>query len=236
MALKSEETICRLFNERGYNEAFDFVGKINNGKETVDFAYRCKRCGAISIRTASYYLYRYHRIICNECGTASDGNGVWSRSPECESAMQYYQQGHSVAETAEKFGVSAAQINNAVRYRGLTNGKDFREESKKVNQKRMEIAGRGYPARKCHSHIQRAKRFGVPYEYGITLRTLLKEKGLRCAICGGLCDMDDKTWGDCGPLYPSIDHIIPLAKGGGHTWNNIQVSHMMCNSIKGDKI
>ena len=39
-----------------------------------------------------------------------------------------------------------------------------------------------------------------------------------------------------GPLSPSIDHIIPMAKKGGHVWNNVQIAHIICNSEKGDKI
>ena len=38
-----------------------------------------------------------------------------------------------------------------------------------------------------------------------------------------------------GPMYPSIDHIIPMSKGGGHIWSNVQVAHIICNSIKSDK-
>jgi 5-methylcytosine-specific restriction endonuclease McrA len=37
-------------------------------------------------------------------------------------------------------------------------------------------------------------------------------------------------------LYPSIDHIVPLAKGGNHTWNNVQLAHHYCNTLKRDKV
>ena len=29
--------------------------------------------------------------------------------------------------------------------------------------------------------------------------------------------------------------MIPIAKGGTHTWDNIQLAHRHCNSIKSDK-
>ena len=37
-----------------------------------------------------------------------------------------------------------------------------------------------------------------------------------------------------GNYYPSIDHVIPLSKGGIDTWNNVRLSHRICNSLKSD--
>lgn len=82
-------------------------------------------------------------------------------------------------------------------------------------------------------NTQRAKKFGCEFEKGITLKKLIERDGLRCAICGKKCDWNDRSWnGNCGPMYPSMDHIIPMSKGGGHTWDNVQVAHMICNDRK----
>lgn len=46
---------------------------------------------------------------------------------------------------------------------------------------------------------------------------------------GGLC-------GICGKLIPggfTIDHIIPLARGGKHCYENVQIAHSKCNNRKG---
>ena len=86
-------------------------------------------------------------------------------------------------------------------------------------------------------HRKRATKYGCDYERGVTLKALIKRDGLRCAICGGECDLNDRSYGNgIGPLYPSMDHIIPMCKGGGHTWNNVQVAHHICNSRKNAKI
>jgi 5-methylcytosine-specific restriction endonuclease McrA len=37
-------------------------------------------------------------------------------------------------------------------------------------------------------------------------------------------------------LSGTLDHIIPLAKGGDHTYENIKLAHMICNSYKSDKV
>ena len=89
---------------------------------------------------------------------------------------------------------------------------------------------------KTGKHIERAKLHGCEWESGVTLSKLLKRDGLRCALCGELCDPNDTSWGNgSGPLYPSMDHKIPLAKGGTHTWDNVQVAHLICNSFKNIK-
>lgn len=41
--------------------------------------------------------------------------------------------------------------------------------------------------------------------------------------------------------YPSwwcatLDHIVPLSKGGQHTRDNVQCSHRRCNEIKSDSL
>lgn len=66
-----------------------------------------------------------------------------------------------------------------------------------------------------------------------------RDKGV-CHLCGTRCDFDDKVEIDgtiiCGNMYPSVDHVIPLAKGGLHSWSNVKLAHRICNSIKGDMI
>lgn len=84
------------------------------------------------------------------------------------------------------------------------------------------------------NHRKRARIKGVEYEPGITLKKLIERDGNICQICGKPCDADDHSYGSSGPLYPSIDHIVPMAKGGPHTWGNVQLAHVICNSKKRD--
>jgi len=87
------------------------------------------------------------------------------------------------------------------------------------------------------SHRHRARMYGCAYDSSVTLKKLIKRDGLRCAICGEMCDPDDRSWSKySGPMYPSIDHIIPMSKGGGHIWSNVQIAHIICNSEKGANI
>lgn len=72
----------------------------------------------------------------------------------------------------------------------------------------------------------------------ISVKVLYKrDKGV-CYICGGECDFEDHTkingYFTVGPTYPSIDHLIPIARGGMHAWDNVKLAHHHCNSIKSD--
>ena len=101
---------------------------------------------------------------------------------------------------------------------------ECRDIQKKIIKKKYKTNG---------SHTHRARKYGVEWERGITLRSAVNRFGLICALCGEPCDWNDRSWTKYfGPKYPSIDHIIPLSKGGTHTWNNVQVAHIICNDLK----
>lgn len=80
---------------------------------------------------------------------------------------------------------------------------------------------------------------GTTCDPTITLDKLWMRDGGICKLCGGPCDMEDyETRGDAfiaGDRYPSIDHVKPLAAGGTHTWDNVQLAHRICNSVKGKR-
>lgn len=55
-----------------------------------------------------------------------------------------------------------------------------------------------------------------------------------CAICGKPVDMELKF---PHPLSKTVDHIIPVAKGGHPSdLANLQLAHFICNRLKSDKL
>lgn len=73
----------------------------------------------------------------------------------------------------------------------------------------------------------------------ITLSKLYRrDKGL-CWLCGLQCNWEDyERRGNiyiAGNFYPSIDHVKPISKGGLHSWSNVKLAHIHCNTIKRDK-
>jgi len=55
-----------------------------------------------------------------------------------------------------------------------------------------------------------------------------------CGICGKPVDMSLKY---PHPLSPTVDHIIPVSKGGHPSdIDNLQLAHRTCNRQKSDKV
>jgi len=87
---------------------------------------------------------------------------------------------------------------------------------------------------------KRLKRNGK-IDYNISLAKIIEKDHGICQLCGEPVDAEDyhqEADGNfiAGNKYPSIDHIIPVSKGGTHTWGNVQLAHKDCNSIKHNRL
>lgn len=54
--------------------------------------------------------------------------------------------------------------------------------------------------------------------------------GWMCQLCGEPLARHEKVPHD---FAPTLDHIIPLSRGGTHEYANVQAAHFICNSRKG---
>lgn len=98
-----------------------------------------------------------------------------------------------------------------------------------ARMKRMEISPR-FSGDYRNRYKWRADYYNVEYDSSITLDAVFKHDNGICKICGKPIDRSIDA------LKPTIDHIVPYAKGGGHTWNNVQLAHKRCNCLKRDLI
>ena len=185
-------------------------------------------------------------LHCDECKQ----DGVWrtNREPKPPSIsgstpLQWTQClcGKWVAKRGRKWcSDTCAKDATALRYgRNVRNGKcldcqtalpsrkhkycdDHRQlHHKACRSKRRKILGSG-------THRSRARFYGVEYE-PVNRLVVFKRDNWTCGICRERIDPKLK--------YPhlksaSLDHIIPMANGGGHTYQNTQASHLVCNIKK----
>lgn len=51
----------------------------------------------------------------------------------------------------------------------------------------------------------------------------------RCGVCSKKVD---RTLKHPDPGSPSLDHVVPLAEGGAHTYANTRITHLRCNVLR----
>lgn len=84
--------------------------------------------------------------------------------------------------------------------------------------------------KKLGEHRKRARHYGVLYE-PVNVRRVLSRDNWRCGICRQRISKR-ASWPD--QMCASLDHIIPMSQGGGHTYDNVQAAHWRCNVDKGN--
>ena len=94
---------------------------------------------------------------------------------------------------------------------------------------------------KAKSNELKRRKYYQEGDTSISLIKLIDRDDNICHICNKICDINDYYVDDNGTIitrnsYPSIDHVIPLSKGGTHTWDNIKLAHRLCNTRKGIKL
>lgn len=84
--------------------------------------------------------------------------------------------------------------------------------------------------RRSNYHARRARLRGGRNGDHVLLGDVLARDGLDCRRCGLPVDLD-LPWPD--RLSKSLDHIVPLSRGGSHELANVQLMHLGCNASKG---
>lgn len=76
---------------------------------------------------------------------------------------------------------------------------------------------------------RRALLADVPHD-AYTIQEIAERDGYQCQLCGLPVDM-----AATGRDKPSIDHIVPLSRGGTDEIQNVELAHFGCNSSKGNR-
>lgn len=95
----------------------------------------------------------------------------------------------------------------------------------------------------CFDALKRMRAAGVRSRRRARLRGATTEMFSRVDVFerdGYLCHICDRPTrrGEVVPHHfaPTIDHVIPLARGGHHSLANCKTAHFICNSMKGDRV
>lgn len=228
-----------VFGEQ-FNQAykdFEYVGGyINN---ISPFTLKCKKCDNVFERNASS-LRRRVAIRCDVCYEAEVIESKLARQKELERVQK-------IRETkAQKLRAIRLITNRLKRY------VDDVERNKQLENHvckeclsifKAKQMGTIYCSDTCKGRVADRKRRHRIRENGkvenIRLGQLIVRDNNVCYLCNGCCDREDYTITRdghfiVGKTYPSIDHVVPISKGGTHTWDNVKLTCFSCNTIKSD--
>ena len=155
--------------------------------------------------------------VCVECSQAFVVHIKTSRQQTCSPACR---------------GIRLSKVLRGKKYRATNAGIVCAECGKEFATSRTakRICNRCAQKNNNGHHEHRAKRKGSPYVYGIKPEQVFKRDHWRCQLCG--CKTPQRLRGKNQPTSPEVDHIIPIARGGGHTWDNVQCACRKCNIDK----
>ena len=216
---------------------FDYVGGHTTDKNPI--TVRCRECG----RTFERQAHIFRDVV----------NGTWKCENECPLCRQdrirqsrnerRNQAEHEAQERKRmKSERQSREVNDELTKRLAIHvckncGKEFCQMVTNYNSSQ-------YCSESCQvrwngrrQRDKRVKRMVTgEHDNDITLEKLYQRDKGKCYICGITCDWNDgiEKHGTfvAGQMYPSIDHVFPLSKGGRHTWENVKLACRGCNSRK----
>jgi len=80
-------------------------------------------------------------------------------------------------------------------------------------------------------HIRRMRE-RLAFKEVVNKKILYDRDRKRCQLCGKKLNLKRQV---PHPLAVTVDHIVPLSKGGEHSYRNTQLLCFKCNSLKGDR-
>lgn len=219
---------------------FDYLDGYEGNKSAMRI--RCRKCGNIRTVTGDYLGRkpkegRYHAIVCDECVKAN------TRSKQEQLRLAKKQERKALSERRKAIKNLIASINKISHPKEVyvvkckQCGNTF-ETQRKDKVYCSDICSKRYH-NSTHWQKRRAYKMNAMEDRDIHIKLLYQREEGICYLCGKKCD-----WNDCktingafvgGNNYPSIDHVVPLSKGGKHSWDNVRLAHRICNIHKRDR-
>lgn len=185
---------------------------------------QCKKDAAAAIRPAPYSpCYGLHCKECSKPFVSKTNKLRCSRACELalfrRMALSYARTKHKEAARVVACEQCECQFSPLYGYGNSTLCTPCAEQRTKV-------------ARKIAKMQRKALMRGVEAERVDPMRVFARDKW-RCKLCGIATPKHKRgTYDDDAP---ELDHIVPISKGGPHTYLNTQCACRKCNNIKSDR-
>ena len=191
--------------------------------------------------------YGTPRKQCDECGQRVKVAGRMFCSRTCQTVARRKAAGMVASRSTEiQLFVLAENPRQRTSKNGEVSSRYFVHGSCKECGNTFTAVTRGkwnlpsYCSKRCshRSHCRNAKhirreRKKLNGKSDVSRSQIFKRDNYTCKLCNEPLDMDAQPNDN---RAPSLDHIVPLAKGGSPTMSNLQAAHRLCNSIKCDRL
>lgn len=172
-------------------------------------------------------------IVCGHCGAefCYFGKGPKAICDPCVSERQrLMNRGHRFASQAKRCQADACD--RLVNCRGLCS-MHYRRWMKANGLWKPSPSDGWTDARRAHHARRKALKRGAAGAIAFDRDDIFARDGHMCMLCWTPLDMQAAY---PHPKSPTIDHIVPLAKGGTHTPDNVQAACARCNVRKSDRL
>lgn len=194
----------------------------------------CSRCGTALPNT--HYLNKY----CAQCGPIARADLYAVKPKKGRTLRQSACVVCSASFASVVPRVTCGSVCRAILQSQRCTGKKYRLPPQ--NERSCTVCGTTFMAKRAtrcgtcsrrespRKYSDRARKFGVVYERGLSREKVFIRDRWRCQLCGARTPQ--KLQGLNTPKSPELDHIVPLSRGGGHTWDNVQCACRSCNIRK----
>lgn len=191
----------------------------SNGETKI--TVRCVKCGDIK-DLSSITLRTNHQGRCLKCQV--------NRTQKKRAAEQFehkWREEYRKHSDGTQLGMKFCKCGQVIPFGNYSLCDGCRNEHERIRRRRHH---------KKKDMIRRIRCKGG--DWSITLEELFERDHGLCYLCQKVCDWSDYEIREgafiAGNHYPSIDHVVPLAKGGKHEWSNVRLACRLCNSLKRD--
>lgn len=218
--VNDENDLRRIVEER--TPQYEYVGGYTGSEGSM--VIRCKTCGTEVTR--SIISIRHGHLKCQEC----------ERIEREERKRQERERQRREREEQKRIArLMRPTVQSSFDVCPICNGVFVPEH------RRQKYCSEECARKKANHKDRRKKLRALMVDRDITLEGLYRRDNGVCYLCGGRCDWNDMEYRAngvkiAGGWYPSIEHVMPISKGGLHSWDNIKLAHRKCNIAKRDAV
>lgn len=185
-------------------------GKAHKVQFTADGLRICKVCNE------GKPLSEYHK----------DSGGTGGYRAQCKPCRNRYMKDYYLREDpeAKRARLKQYRLDNADRLRAVDMARYERDKDKRIALASENVK------------IRRARLAGVETDSGVTVSRLREIHGDNCCYCGIGMSFERRPRGEgIAPNRATLEHILPISRGGSHTFDNTALACHRCNVSKNDK-